>query len=158
MSPWVHRALGTIFLLCSATIGISTVLMYVLGVGIERENFITKWGIKAVGLWFLYTAAQAYYTAVTKRFNSHKEWIVRHTMVGYFVGLQRVMLLIAASIANVVELPAPYNSGNSLTWDLERQFFVVSAITAVVVQIGLAEWYLANARRGTATGEVKKTQ
>lgn len=45
-----------------------------------------------LSLWFIYTAAVAFYCATKKRFHLHQKWLIRHVASGIWVAIQRALI------------------------------------------------------------------
>jgi hypothetical protein len=116
--PYIHRALGYIFALCSALVSLGLLFIHLHGLSFLQEDTLiaSRIGISHIpsllvvsgvlSLFFFFSMVRAVQLARQKRFCEHRAWIIRHLGSGIWVALQRIYLMLVNAQSPVAQRAA----------------------------------------------------
>ncbi|KAG5192984.1 hypothetical protein JKP88DRAFT_240637 [Tribonema minus] len=145
----VHRVSGRVFMTCSTLIAIGLCSIGLCSIIKNRLTFYTAgfWDLvflSAMNAWFVLTGACGVARARRSDIRGHHVWMLRHCACGYFVFLQRTMVLLTRG--------ALMRGGFDLTVSKNaKAWFHVCALVAAAISVTAIEVWLAVTSASAAT-------
>eukprot|EP00611_Tribonema_gayanum_P011127 TRINITY_DN21283_c0_g1_i1.p1 TRINITY_DN21283_c0_g1~~TRINITY_DN21283_c0_g1_i1.p1 ORF type:complete len:312 (-),score=100.32 TRINITY_DN21283_c0_g1_i1:380-1315(-) len=132
----VHRVSGRIFVACSALIAIGLCSIIRNRLTFYTAGFWDLVFLSVMNAWFVLTGARGVALARRGDIRGHRVWMLRHCASGYFVFLQRVIMLLTRG--------ALMRGGFDLTISTNaKAWFHVCALIAAAISVTAIEVWLA---------------
>jgi len=91
--PLIHKLSGYIFLISSTVLTLSAVFFASIFGNVAFAGVGWDFGIFLLGLTFGFSGLMAFKEARNRKFQAHREWMIRHVCFGYSIALMRPLMM-----------------------------------------------------------------